>query len=84
MSVAEFSLRMGLYTESELQTELFDGLHDFRNDFEKAWFWEELASGPYARTAKATKLRDPLHRFIHRVLVGTICLCGDSVGNVST
>ncbi|KAK1432117.1 hypothetical protein QVD17_09008 [Tagetes erecta] len=85
MSVAEFAQRMGLYTESELQTELFDGLHDFRSDFEKAGFWEEVASGPYAaRTAKATKLRDPLHRFIHRVLVGTICLRGDSVGNVST
>ncbi|KAD5507595.1 hypothetical protein E3N88_15298 [Mikania micrantha] len=34
--------------------------------------------------AKATKLRDPLHRLIHRILVGTIHQRGDSLGNVPT
>ncbi|KAD5317466.1 hypothetical protein E3N88_17412 [Mikania micrantha] len=70
LSVAQFATRMGIYTEGELASEVFDGLHDFENEIEKATFWAEVAEGVYdPRRAKATKLRDPLHRFIHRILL---------------
>ncbi|KAL8244124.1 hypothetical protein R6Q59_010382 [Mikania micrantha] len=76
---------MGLYTEGELDTEVFDGLHDFEDEVEKAPFWAKVAEGVYdPQKAKATKLRDPLHRLIHRILVGTILQRGDSLGNVPT
>ncbi|KAD3640894.1 hypothetical protein E3N88_30117 [Mikania micrantha] len=85
LSVAQFATRMGLYTEGELDSEIFDGLHDFEDEIEKATFWAEVAEGVYdPRRAKATKLRDPLHRFIHRILVSTIMQRGDSLGNVPT
>ncbi|KAD5507914.1 hypothetical protein E3N88_15617 [Mikania micrantha] len=84
-SVAQFATRMGLYTEGELDSEIFDELHDFEDKIEKAMFWAEVAEGVYdPRRAKATKLRDPLHRFIHRILVSTIMQRGDSLGNVPT
>ncbi|KAL8255384.1 hypothetical protein R6Q59_033605 [Mikania micrantha] len=85
LSVAQFATRMGLYTEGELASKVFDGLHDFEDEIEKATFWAEVAEGVYdPRRAKATKLCDPLHRFIHRILVGTILQRGDSLGNVPT
>ncbi|KAD7117323.1 hypothetical protein E3N88_04591 [Mikania micrantha] len=85
LSVAQFAKRMGLYTEGELDSEIFDGLHDFEDEIEKATFWAEVAEGVYdPRRAKATKLRDPLHRFIHRILVSTIMQRDDSLGNVPT
>ncbi|KAL8260328.1 hypothetical protein R6Q59_028281 [Mikania micrantha] len=69
---------MGLYIEGELDTKVFDGLHDFEDEIEKATFWAEVAEGVYdPRRAKATKLRDPLHGLIHRILVGTILQRGD-------
>ncbi|KAL8218006.1 hypothetical protein R6Q57_021379 [Mikania cordata] len=60
---------MGLYTKGELDTEVFDGLHDFEDEIEKTTFWAEVAEGVYdPRRVKATKLRDPLHKLIHRIL----------------
>ncbi|KAL8223951.1 hypothetical protein R6Q57_019426 [Mikania cordata] len=70
LSVAQFTTRISLYTEGELDTEVFDGLHDFEDEIEKAMFWAEVAEGVYdPRRAKDTKIRDPLHRLIHRILV---------------
>ncbi|KAL8251318.1 hypothetical protein R6Q59_035011 [Mikania micrantha] len=85
LSVAQFATRMGLYTEGELDTEVFDGLYDFEDEIEKATFWAEVAEGVYdPRRAKAIKLRYPLHRLIHRILFGTIIQRGDILGNVPT
>ncbi|KAL8245810.1 hypothetical protein R6Q59_007026 [Mikania micrantha] len=69
LSVAQFVTRMGLYNQGELDTEVFDGLHDFDDEIEKATFWAEVAGVCDPRRAKATKIRDPLHMFIHRILV---------------
>ncbi|KAL8251324.1 hypothetical protein R6Q59_035017 [Mikania micrantha] len=85
ISVAQFATQMGLYTEGELDMDVFDGLHDFEDEVEKATFWAEVAEGVYdPRRVMATKLHDPLHRLIHRILVGTILQRGDSLGNVPT
>ncbi|KAD1904841.1 hypothetical protein E3N88_42143 [Mikania micrantha] len=66
LSAAQFATRMGLYTEVELDTDVFDGLHDFEDEIEKAMFWAEVVEGVYdPRRAKATKLHDLLHYFTH-------------------
>ncbi|KAL8214099.1 hypothetical protein R6Q57_003548 [Mikania cordata] len=70
LSAAQFATRMGLYTEGDLALEVFDGVHDFEDEIEKATFWSEVAKAVYdPQRAKYTKLHDPLHRFIHRVLI---------------
>ncbi|KAD4179712.1 hypothetical protein E3N88_28303 [Mikania micrantha] len=47
LSVAQFATRMGLYTEGELASKVFDGLHDFEDEIEKAMFWAEVVEGVY-------------------------------------
>ncbi|KAL8260698.1 hypothetical protein R6Q59_028651 [Mikania micrantha] len=85
LSFVQFATRMGLYTEGDLATGVFDGLHDSEDEIDKVTFWAEVAEGVYdPRRAKTTRLRDPLHWFVHQILLGTILQRGTSLGNVPT
>ncbi|KAF5809325.1 hypothetical protein HanRHA438_Chr04g0165931 [Helianthus annuus] len=78
LSVAQLGLRMGIYTEAEVQRRCFRrALKQIPNDTATA-FWHEIGEGPYNPTVtKATHLRDPFHRYFHRVLAHTIAGRGE-------
>ncbi|KAJ0795672.1 hypothetical protein HanPI659440_Chr04g0153161 [Helianthus annuus] len=69
---------MGIYTEAEVQRRCFRrALKQIPNDTATA-FWHEIGEGPYNPTVtKATHLRDPFHRYFHRVLAHTIAGRGE-------
>ncbi|KAI3815487.1 hypothetical protein L1987_15156 [Smallanthus sonchifolius] len=74
MSVARFGRLLGLYTGQELQTELFtEGITEFPTEEDKDQFWYEFGFGIYDPSlTKASSLRDPLHRVLHRCIVYSI------------
>ncbi|KAJ0441972.1 hypothetical protein HanIR_Chr16g0803871 [Helianthus annuus] len=77
LSVAQLGLRMGIYTEAEVQRRFRRALKQIPNDTATA-FWHEIGEGPYNPTVtKATHLRDPFHRYFHRVLTHTISGWGE-------
>ncbi|KAI3795443.1 hypothetical protein L1987_38098 [Smallanthus sonchifolius] len=71
MSVARFGRLLGLYTRQELHTEIFtDGITEFPTEEDKDQFWHEFGFGIYDPSlTKASSLRDPLHRVLHRCIV---------------
>ncbi|KAK1415482.1 hypothetical protein QVD17_31264 [Tagetes erecta] len=84
LSVAQLGVRMGLYTNAEIRKSIFkNGLLDLPNDAtgKVAELWQDIGKGIYRpRSTKATMFRDPLHRYIHRVLASTISARGSSTG----
>ncbi|KAI3732773.1 hypothetical protein L1987_63981 [Smallanthus sonchifolius] len=74
MSVARFGRLLGLYTRQELHTEIFtDGITEFPIEEDIDQFWHEFRFGMYDPSlTKASSLRDPLHRILHRCIVYSI------------
>jgi hypothetical protein len=85
MTMREFARALGLYTEIDLQAEIFtrSRMDHTAGDCEAAW--GRLASGTYhRRTQKSTSFYDPLHRYLHCVIVHTLGGMGETTEGVTS
>ena len=86
-SIAKLGRKLGIYTDDDLDTNMFMSMYEFPTRVSKIQAWNEIADDDReysARSSKASKLRDPLWRVLHKVFVHTLCGRGDSLGNVPT
>ncbi|KAL8210655.1 hypothetical protein R6Q57_005092 [Mikania cordata] len=72
MTLPEFGVLLGLYTEEEIDTDLYRlARHEDFDDVIASW-WPQISDSPWLGKARVSTMRDPLHRYIHRVLAYTI------------
>ncbi|KAJ0510598.1 hypothetical protein HanRHA438_Chr11g0516661 [Helianthus annuus] len=73
-SLIEFAKRMGLYTDKEMETDVFlKGLTKLPDDVSPEQVWAQIGERPYrAYFLKNTQLRDPFHRILHRAIALSI------------
>ncbi|MFS7997556.1 hypothetical protein Hanom_Chr12g01143141 [Helianthus anomalus] len=83
-SVAQFGVHFGLYTEEDAaKAEFTKALRELPDNFRHA-AWALIGVGHYNPTStKSTKIRDPLIRYIHRVLSSSLCQMDNSGGMVN-
>ncbi|KAJ0504319.1 hypothetical protein HanHA89_Chr12g0457941 [Helianthus annuus] len=81
ISIAEFGVALGFYTEREVRTDDFvNGLRGVYNyartnclgPEELARFWETIATTPFLGTNLISAVRDPIHRYILKMLATTV------------
>ncbi|KAL8260138.1 hypothetical protein R6Q59_028091 [Mikania micrantha] len=80
LSITQFARVMGIYSEEELQQPLYrDSLlaKDVSNVVLCTW-WPTIADGALHGTTRASWIRDPLHRYTHRIIAHTIAGRGES------
>ncbi|KAL8214320.1 hypothetical protein R6Q57_003769 [Mikania cordata] len=78
MSLAEFGNALGLYTEEELEMPIYtSAIHTADDAVVSAW-WPRIGDEPFFRAARVTRIRDPLIRYLHRVMASSITGCGMS------
>ncbi|MFS7954577.1 hypothetical protein Hanom_Chr07g00632161 [Helianthus anomalus] len=74
MLVAQFGINLGLYTEEDAAGPKFTkAIRELPDNLRQA-AWALIGDNHYnPRSMKSTKIRDPLIRYIHRVLSGSSC-----------
>ncbi|KAF5755477.1 hypothetical protein HanXRQr2_Chr17g0803231 [Helianthus annuus] len=81
MSIAQFGVALGFYTQEEVQTDEFvNGLRGVYNyprpkcldSTDLARFWETIATQPFDQMNLITSVRDPIHRYILKALATTV------------
>ncbi|KAL8192535.1 hypothetical protein R6Q57_027720 [Mikania cordata] len=79
MSIERFAVHMGIYYEPETVTDGFaQGLTQREEGVMRAW-WAQISDTPFTgHRVRATMIRDPLIRYIHRCIVTTISGRGQS------
>ncbi|KAJ0957475.1 hypothetical protein HanPSC8_Chr01g0027701 [Helianthus annuus] len=83
ISIAQFGAIIGLYVEADAgDEENTCGLRELPQDQHQV-AWAQIGEGHYNPSqTKSTQLRDPLYRYIHRVLSYSLCQRHDSGGVV--
>ncbi|KAL8214024.1 hypothetical protein R6Q57_003473 [Mikania cordata] len=72
MSLAKFGNALGLYTEEELTMPIYTmAIHTADDAVVSAW-WPRIGDEPFVRAARVTRIRDPLFRYLHRVIASSI------------
>ncbi|KAL8205754.1 hypothetical protein R6Q57_009305 [Mikania cordata] len=73
MSIERFAVYLGIYYEPETVTDGFtQGLTQGEEGVMRAW-WAQISDTPFTgHRVRATMIRDPLIRYIHRCIVTTI------------
>ncbi|KAF5765971.1 hypothetical protein HanXRQr2_Chr15g0709851 [Helianthus annuus] len=84
ISIAQFGVLVGLYTEDEsVEEEFTGGLREILNNM-RQMAWAQIGDRPYdLSVTKSSQLRDPLYCYIHRVLSNSLCQQRDSSGVVN-
>ena len=84
--MAKLGKKLGIYTQEEINSDVFSQKYEFSENGERGQFWERVADGPpyVARTAKASYFRDPLLRVMHQIISHTVAGRKDSSGNCPT
>ncbi|KAL8216770.1 hypothetical protein R6Q57_023607 [Mikania cordata] len=79
MSLAEFAIISALYSEPETVTPLYTaGITEIDDATLRAW-WPLIADDPFAGTkARVSRIRDPLIRYMHRLIATSIAGHGRS------
>ncbi|KAL8204993.1 hypothetical protein R6Q57_010616 [Mikania cordata] len=79
MSLVEFAVVSGLYWEPETITPLYTaGITDIDDATLRAW-WPLIADDPFVGTkARVSRIRDPLIRYMHRLIATSIAGRGRS------
>ena len=77
MSIAELGWYLDIYDEEDLAhayfvTFLEDGLVDYSEDYDAGDFWARIGTGAFDTTEKATEIRNPGHRLLHRLIASTV------------
>ncbi|KAJ0575400.1 hypothetical protein HanIR_Chr05g0212311 [Helianthus annuus] len=84
MSVREFAVHTGLYTEPELDTDMYTQAVTMMDRQTLISFWRVISRAPFGKSwQKATTIRDPLHRYLHHVIASTIVPRGSSKEKVN-
>ncbi|KAJ0566776.1 hypothetical protein HanIR_Chr06g0277381 [Helianthus annuus] len=83
ISIEQFGVIIGLYAEEDAgDEENTAGLRELPQDQCRA-AWAQIGEGAYNPSqTKSTQLRDPLYRYIHRVLSNSLCQRHDNTGVV--
>ncbi|KAI3797201.1 hypothetical protein L1987_32456 [Smallanthus sonchifolius] len=93
-SVARFGIDLGIYTMDELEAKSdIASYHTFPDEeyrqhptfgVTRHEFWSQIGLGTYSPSrTKSSKLKDPLHRYIHRLLSHSVTARGQSEGVVN-
>ncbi|KAJ0670729.1 hypothetical protein HanOQP8_Chr13g0477831 [Helianthus annuus] len=81
MTLPQFAEATGFYSCQEVESEEFRGLLrqvvKERHDYwvlkkELARFWCTIAISPFSNNMVASDIRDPLYRFVHKILAATL------------
>lgn len=86
LSLRQFAVHMGLYRPAELDTPAFlAAISDWPAGLSARAYWTQIGIGPYSspNIPKSKKLRDPLHRVLHRAIVHSLTARGESPGSVT-
>ncbi|KAL8209202.1 hypothetical protein R6Q57_008614 [Mikania cordata] len=85
MSIERFAVHLGIYYEPETVSDGFaQGLTQGEEGVMRAW-WAHISDTPFTgHRVRATMIRDPLIRYIHRCIVTTISGRGQSQEWVTT
>ncbi|KAI3775833.1 hypothetical protein L1987_45587 [Smallanthus sonchifolius] len=84
ISLAQFGVRVGMYRHREITQPVFTESHSEFGEGEASLFWGRIGSGPFdPHSQTSTKLKHPLHRYLHRCIVLTLGGRKDSTGVVS-
>ncbi|KAJ0462832.1 hypothetical protein HanHA300_Chr14g0508451 [Helianthus annuus] len=81
MTLPQFVVQIGFYTQQEVEDPGFIGL--LRGVVKKkqdhcvvkadlARFWRTIAISPFSNNMVASDIRDPLYRFVHKILAATL------------
>ena len=73
LSMEQFAVCLGLYTEDEVRQPLYtEAVYHTAKDVLQQW-WTVIGDGRHAdASTKATAIRDPMYRYLHRLIAGTI------------
>ncbi|KAL8205465.1 hypothetical protein R6Q57_009016 [Mikania cordata] len=81
MSVIEFAVSMGIFSREEVAANEFEGLlwgvsraarPRYVTEEEMAVYRRSIVVPPHTNRRQATQIRDPLFRYIHRILANTL------------
>ncbi|KAL8217275.1 hypothetical protein R6Q57_024112 [Mikania cordata] len=72
LSLAEFGNALGLYTEQELTMPIYTTVIHTAGDAVVSAWWPRIGDEPFVRAARVTRIRDPLIRYLHRVIASSI------------
>ncbi|KAF5760123.1 hypothetical protein HanXRQr2_Chr16g0749591 [Helianthus annuus] len=81
MTLPQFAVATGFYTQQEVHepgfVTLLRGVVKKAQDFcvmkeDLARFWGTIATAPFSNNMVASDIRDPVHRFIHKILAATL------------
>ncbi|KAD2080478.1 hypothetical protein E3N88_41875 [Mikania micrantha] len=77
LSLAEFGSVLGLYTEEETQMPIYTtAIHTADDAVVSAW-WPRIGDELFFRSARVTRIRDPLIRYLHRCIASSVTGVGD-------
>ncbi|KAL8229413.1 hypothetical protein R6Q57_014313 [Mikania cordata] len=72
LSLTEFGNALDLYTEQELTMMIYTtAIHTAHDAVINAW-WPRISDEPFFRVDRVTRIRDPLIRYLHRVIATSI------------
>ncbi|KAL8209755.1 hypothetical protein R6Q57_006487 [Mikania cordata] len=72
MSLREFAIVSGLYTEEETHMPIYTTAISTADDAVVSAWWPRIGDEPFVRAARVTRIRDPLIRYLHRCIVSSI------------
>ncbi|KAK9080757.1 hypothetical protein SSX86_000515 [Deinandra increscens subsp. villosa] len=72
MTLAQFAVHSGLYTEEETAMPIYtEGIHHTPDDQLRA-FWPAIGYDAHTANTSSASIRDPLYRYLHRLISCTI------------
>ncbi|KAL8206008.1 hypothetical protein R6Q57_009559 [Mikania cordata] len=72
MSLREFAIVFGLYTEEETHMPIYTTAISSADDAVVSAWWPRIGDEPFVRAARATRIRDPLIRYLHWCIASSI------------
>ena len=78
LTFSEWALALGIYNPSVVAAPGFLDVRGIPDDWYPHEFWSQISSDPWESTIRESMLRDPFHRYIHRLIANTICGRGES------
>ncbi|KAL8254456.1 hypothetical protein R6Q59_032677 [Mikania micrantha] len=72
MSLTQWGIATGFYTRDEVTTPLFVDAALEEDEAVLVDWWSVIGDEPFVNKARASSIRDPLHRYLHRCIACTI------------
>ncbi|KAL8188969.1 hypothetical protein R6Q57_029489 [Mikania cordata] len=68
-SLTQWGIATGFYTQEEVNTTLFLDASLDEDEAVLIDWWPVIGDEPFVNKARASRIRDPLHRYLHRSLI---------------